>query len=106
VAASASAIRPIAQCSVQAARSQAALSASRFSRVACIRSSSRRALLAWRIMLAAWARHFIAHSGKVSGCRARRRQSFHCSEAATNCAAKSASAALAGASAATRAMAA
>ena len=50
---SACAISPAAQCSVQAARSVATLSASIFWRAACMRSSSRIALCAWRIMLAA-----------------------------------------------------
>ncbi len=38
---------------------------------------------AWRIMLLAWARHFMAPDGDVSGSWAMRRHSFHCSEAAT-----------------------
>jgi hypothetical protein len=44
-------------------------------------------------METAWARHFMAHSRVMPGSRTRRRQSFHCSEAATNWAATSASAA-------------
>ena len=80
---SASVIRAMAQCSVQAARSRASLSASSFWRAACMRSSSLRALCAWRIMLLAWARYFSAPWNDLSGCWASRRHSFHCSEAAT-----------------------
>ena len=92
----ASAIRPTVQCSSQAALSSEALSASRFSRCACARISSDRAPRAWRIMLADWAVHFRA-TGASDGCsRASRRQSNAWALAATYCAARLASSALAG----------
>jgi hypothetical protein len=54
---SASAIRPMVQCSSQAALSSEALSASRFWRTACTRISNDRAPRACRIMQADWAMH-------------------------------------------------
>ena len=83
-------IRPAVECSVQAVRSQEVLSASVIRRSACNWRSNLSALCDWRIMLAAWARHFMARSGGAAGSCARRRQSFHCSEAATKAAAMSA----------------
>jgi hypothetical protein len=97
----ASAIRPMAQCSVQAARSVAALSVSRFRRSACTRSSSALNARAWRCILSAWASHSRKIVRLARWSCARRRHSIACALAAAYWAARLASSALAGSSEAT-----
>ncbi len=69
-------IRPMAQCSIQAAWSRVALSDSRLWRSAWMRINCVRAPRASRIMQAAWAVHLRNNIGATRQSCARRRQSM------------------------------